>query len=77
MTLPLPAQEAATSQEAATTEETPTTGTIQGTVKDADGNPVEGARVLFRSKAEGTSSVTRSGKDHPTTTWFGSKPTTC
>jgi hypothetical protein len=63
MTLPLPAQEASTPQEAATPQETPTTGTIQGTVKDADGNPVEGARVLFRSKAEGTSSVTRSGKD--------------
>ncbi len=57
LTLPLLAQEAST------TQETPTTGTIQGTVKDADGNPMEGARVLFRSKAEGTSSVTRSGKD--------------
>lgn len=44
-------------------QEPPTTGTIQGTVKDADGNPIEGARVLFRSKAEGTSSVARSGKD--------------
>lgn len=50
-------------QEASTTPETPATGAIQGTVKDADGNPVEGARVLFRSKAEGTSSVVRSGKD--------------
>ncbi|MFY9560319.1 MAG: carboxypeptidase regulatory-like domain-containing protein [Terriglobales bacterium] len=57
LSVPLPAQEASTAQEA------PTTGTIQGTVKNADGNPVEGARVLFRSKAEGTSSVVRSGKD--------------
>jgi hypothetical protein len=62
MTLPLPGQETPPA-ETSTTQETPTTGTIQGTVKDADGNPVEGARVLFRSKAEGTSSVTRSGKD--------------
>jgi hypothetical protein len=44
-------------------QEAPTTGTIQGTVKDADGNPIGGARVLFRSKAEGTSSVARTGKD--------------
>jgi hypothetical protein len=51
LTLPLSAQEA------------PTTGTIQGTVKDADGNPVEAARVLFRSKVEGISNVARSGKD--------------
>lgn len=49
--LPSPAQEA------------PTTGTIQGTVKDADGTPIEAARVLFRSRVEGTSSVARSGKD--------------
>jgi carboxypeptidase family protein len=62
MTLPLPGQESPPA-ETSTTQETPTTGTIQGTVKDADGNPMEGARVLFRSKAEGTSSVTRSGKD--------------
>ncbi|MBI1739795.1 MAG: carboxypeptidase regulatory-like domain-containing protein [Candidatus Koribacter versatilis] len=51
LTLPLAAQE------------TPTTGTIQGAVKDADGKAVEAARVLFRSKVEGTSSVARSGKD--------------
>ena len=44
-------------------EEAPTTGTIQGTVKDVDGNPIESARVLFHSKQEGTSSVARSGKD--------------
>jgi hypothetical protein len=63
MTLPLPGEETSPPAETSTAAETPTTGTIQGTVKDADGNPVEGARVLFRSKAEGTSSVTRSGKD--------------
>ena len=56
-------QETSTPAETPATVETPTTGTIQGTVKDGDGNPVEGARVLLRSKAEGTSSVTRSGKD--------------
>ena len=63
MSLPLLGQETSPPAETSTTAEAPTTGTIQGTVKDADGNPVEGARVLFRSKAEGTSSVTRSGKD--------------
>ncbi len=57
LSLPLSAQETST------TEEAPTTGTIQGTVKDTDGDPVEGARVLFRSKLEGISSVTRTGKD--------------
>lgn len=44
-------------------QEAPTTGNIQGVVKDAEGNPVENARVQFRSRAEGISSVTRSGKD--------------
>jgi Carboxypeptidase regulatory-like domain len=44
-------------------QETPTTGTIQGTVKDVDGNLVAGARVVFNSKATETSGVTRSGKD--------------
>jgi len=63
MTTRLPGQETSPPAETPTTVETPTTGAIQGTVKDADGSPVEGARVLFRSKAEGTSSVTRSGKD--------------
>ncbi len=63
LSLPLSAQETPPPPEASTTQETPTAGTIQGTVKDADGNPVEGSRVLFRSKVEGTSSVARSGKD--------------
>jgi Carboxypeptidase regulatory-like domain len=43
--------------------ENPTTGTIQGTVRDDDGNPVEGARVLFSSAATDTRGVTRAGKD--------------
>ncbi|HWZ84031.1 MAG TPA: carboxypeptidase-like regulatory domain-containing protein [Terriglobales bacterium] len=61
-----PAQQPAGQEPAA--QETPApseapTGTISGTVKDPDGNPIEGARVLFRFKVEGTSSVVRSGKD--------------
>ncbi len=63
LSLPLSAQETPPPPEASTTEENPTNGTIQGTVKDTDGNPVDGARVLFRSKVEGTSSVARTGKD--------------
>jgi Carboxypeptidase regulatory-like domain len=45
------------------TLENPTTGTIQGTVRDEDGNTVEGARVFFSSQATETRSVTRTGKD--------------
>jgi Carboxypeptidase regulatory-like domain len=45
------------------TPENATTGTIQGTVRDDDGNPVEGARILFSSQAADTKGVTRSGKD--------------
>lgn len=63
LSLPLSAQETPPPPEASSTQENPATGTIQGTVKDADGNPVEGARILFRSKTEGTSSVVRTGKD--------------
>src|SRR5258708_12442630 len=55
LSLSLPAQETSTN-------EAPT-GTIQGTVKDTDGDPVEGARVLFRSKVEGISTVVRTGTD--------------
>ena len=44
-------------------QETPTTGTIQGTIRDTDGNPVAGARVRFTSRATDTNVVTRSGKD--------------
>lgn len=43
--------------------ENPTTGTIQGTLRDDDGAPVEGARVLYSSQAADTKGVTRSGKD--------------
>jgi hypothetical protein len=41
----------------------PGTGTIQGTVRDSDGNPIEGARVAFHSKDTETSGQTRSAKD--------------
>ncbi|MBI3474700.1 MAG: carboxypeptidase regulatory-like domain-containing protein [Acidobacteria bacterium] len=67
--LPSPAQDApATPQDAPAATEAPASteapaGTVQGTVKDVDGNPIEGARVLFRSKLEGTSTVVRSGKN--------------
>ncbi len=43
--------------------ENPTTGTIQGTVRDDSGTPVEGARILYNSRATDTRGVTRSGKD--------------
>ena len=45
------------------TPENPTTGTIQGTVLDDVGAPVEGARVLYSSQAADTRGVTRTGKD--------------
>jgi hypothetical protein len=45
------------------TPENPTTGTIQGTLRDDDGVPVEGARILYSSAAADTKGVTRSGKD--------------
>ena len=45
------------------TEENPTAGTIQGTVRDDAGNPVEGARVLYSSQATETRGVTRTGQD--------------
>ncbi len=45
------------------TEENPTGGTIQGTVRDDEGNPVEGARVYYSSQAISASGVTRTGKD--------------
>lgn len=54
-TVPLWAQEA--------DNENPTTGTIQGTVRDDTGAPVEGARVLYSSAATDTKGVTRAGKD--------------
>ncbi len=50
-------------QNEAETTENPTTGTIQGTVRDDTGTPVEGARVLYSSQAADTRGVTRSDKD--------------
>ena len=41
----------------------PTTGTIQGTVKDDAGVPVNAARVIYSSSAADTRGVTRTGKD--------------
>ena len=41
----------------------PGTGSIQGTVRDSDGNPVEGARVTLHSKDTETNGLTRSAKD--------------
>src|ERR1700675_3703847 len=43
--------------------ENPATGTIQGTLRDDVGAPVEGARVLYSSSATDTKGLTRSGKD--------------
>jgi hypothetical protein len=45
------------------TQENPTTGTIQGTVRDDAGDPVEGARIFYNSSATETRGVVRSGKD--------------
>jgi len=45
------------------TSENPLTGTIQGTVLDDAGSPVEGARVYYSSSATDTRGVTRTGKD--------------
>jgi hypothetical protein len=45
------------------TQENPTVGTIQGTVRDDSGNPVEGAKVLYSSAATDTKGLTRTGKD--------------
>jgi hypothetical protein len=55
LTVPTAAQEM--------TSENPTSGTIQGTVRDDVGTPVEGARVFYGSSATDTRSVTRTGKD--------------
>jgi hypothetical protein len=46
-----------------TSSENPTTGTIQGTVRDDVGSPVEDARVSYSSAATDTKGVTRAGKD--------------
>ncbi len=54
---------AVSSQAQETAQENPTTGTIQGSLRDDAGNPVEGARVFFSSSTTETRGVTRSGKD--------------
>ncbi len=43
--------------------EKPTTGTIQGSLRDEDGNPVAGARVLYNSQDADTRGMVRSGAD--------------
>ena len=45
------------------TSENPTAGTIQGTVRDDVGSPVESARVFYNSSATDTKGVTRTGND--------------
>ena len=45
------------------TSENPAAGTIQGTVRDDAGVPVEGARVFYGSQGTDTKGSTRSGKD--------------
>ena len=45
------------------TEENPTLGTIQGTVRDEDGSPIQNARISYSSQATDTRGVTRAGKD--------------
>ncbi len=54
-TSPLCAQE--------TASENTTAGTIQGTVVDEDGIPVDGARISYSSQATDTKGVARAGKD--------------
>ncbi len=41
----------------------PNTGTIQGTVRDSDGNPIEGARVVYHSRDTETGGQVRTAKD--------------
>ena len=41
----------------------PGTGTIQGTVRDSDGNPIEGARVGYHSRDTETGGQVRTAKD--------------
>jgi len=54
---------AVAAQEGAQETPAPGTGTIQGTVRDSDGNPIEGARLTFHSKDTETSGQTRTAKD--------------
>jgi len=45
------------------TVENPTTGTIQGTVRDDDGKPLEGAKVFYDSRATDAKGFVVAGKD--------------
>ena len=45
------------------TIENPTTGTIQGTVRDDDGKPMEGAKVFYNSSATDAKGSVVAGKD--------------
>jgi Carboxypeptidase regulatory-like domain len=45
------------------TTENPTTGTVQGTLRDENGKPVERARVFYSSSVTDTRGVTRSTKE--------------
>jgi len=45
------------------TVENPTTGTIQGTVRDDDGKPLEGAKVFYNSSATDAKGFALAGKD--------------
>lgn len=45
------------------TVENPTTGTIQGTVRDDDGNPLGGAKVFYNSRATDAKGSVVAGKD--------------
>jgi Carboxypeptidase regulatory-like domain len=53
----------AASLRAQETSENPAAGTIQGTVRDEDGVPVDAARISYSSQATETKGVTRAGKD--------------
>ena len=53
----------AASLRAQETSENPAAGTIQGTVRDEDGAPVDAARISYSSQATETKGVTRAGKD--------------
>lgn len=55
LTIPLWAQEE--------TVENPTTGTIQGTVRDDDGKPLEGAKVFYNSRVTDAKGFVVAGKD--------------
>ena len=53
----------AVSLSAQDTVENPTTGTIQGTVRDDDGKPLEGAKVFYNSRVTDAKGFAVAGKD--------------